>query len=42
VDGTTNENDILALQDIGYAMTNASLCGLGMTAGTVILSALQR
>ncbi len=34
--------DVAALEDIGYAMTAASLCGLGMTAGSAILSALHR
>jgi NADH-quinone oxidoreductase subunit F len=33
--------DIAALEDIGYTMTSASLCGLGMTAGSAILSALK-
>jgi NADH-quinone oxidoreductase subunit F len=33
--------DIAALEDIGYTMTAASLCGLGMTAGSAILSALK-
>lgn len=34
--------EVAALKDIVFAMTNASLCGLGMTAGTAILSALER
>ena len=34
--------EVAALKDIGFAMTHASLCGLGMTAGTAILSALER
>ena len=33
--------DITALEDIGYTMTATSLCGLGMTAGSAILSALK-
>jgi NADH-quinone oxidoreductase subunit F len=33
--------DLAALSDVGFAMTNASLCGLGMTAGTAILSAME-
>jgi NADH-quinone oxidoreductase subunit F len=42
VEGKARKADILALEDIGFTMTNASLCGLGMTAGTAILSALKR
>lgn len=34
--------DLAALSDVGFAMTNASLCGLGMTAGSAILSAMER
>lgn len=34
--------EVAALKDIVFAMTNASLCGLGMTAGTAILSALEK
>jgi NADH-quinone oxidoreductase subunit F len=34
--------DLAALSDVGFAMTNASLCGLGMTAGTAILSAMEK
>ena len=34
-------DDIAALEDIVYTMTSASLCGLGMTAGSAILSALK-
>jgi NADH-quinone oxidoreductase subunit F len=41
-DGGLQKGDLAALQDIGFAMTNASLCGLGMTAATAILSALER
>ncbi len=41
-DGGMQKGDLAALQDIGFAMTNASLCGLGMTAATAILSALER
>jgi NADH-quinone oxidoreductase subunit F len=39
--GEADRADLEALKDVGYAMTNASLCGLGMTAGTAILSALE-
>ncbi len=34
--------DRLALRDIGFAMTETSLCGLGQTAATALLSALDR
>ena len=40
--GNLQKGDLAALQDVGYAMTNASLCGLGMTAGAAIASALER
>jgi NADH-quinone oxidoreductase subunit F len=40
--GTFRKGDLSALQDVGFAMTHASLCGLGMTASTAILSALER
>jgi NADH-quinone oxidoreductase subunit F len=36
-----SKSDIEALKDVGFTMTNASLCGLGMTAGSAILSALD-
>jgi NADH-quinone oxidoreductase subunit F len=41
-EGKASKADILALEDIGFTMTHASLCGLGMTASTAILSALER
>ena len=41
-DGKMHKSDLLALEDVGYAMTNASFCGLGMTAATAVLSALER
>jgi NADH-quinone oxidoreductase subunit F len=40
--GKIHKGDLLALEDVGYAMTNASFCGLGMTAATAVLSALER
>jgi NADH-quinone oxidoreductase subunit F len=40
--GGLHKGDLQVLQDVGYAMTNASLCGLGMTAATAVLSALDR
>lgn len=41
-DGKANRGDLQALSDVGFAMTKASLCGLGMTAGTAILSAVEK
>ena len=35
------KDDIAALEDIGYTMTSTSLCGLGISAGSAILSALK-
>lgn len=40
--GRAGADDLVLLQDIGFTMTNASLCGLGMTAGTAVLSAIDR
>jgi len=40
-EGTADESDVTALQDVIFTMTNASLCGLGMTAGTAIQSAMK-
>jgi NADH-quinone oxidoreductase subunit F len=34
--------DLDALRDVGFTMTNASICGLGMTAGAAVLSALEK
>jgi len=34
--------DIESLEDVGFTMTNASLCGLGMTAASAIVSAARR
>jgi NADH-quinone oxidoreductase subunit F len=39
--GQARDGDDVLLQDIGFTMTNASLCGLGMTAGTAVLSAIE-
>jgi NADH-quinone oxidoreductase subunit F len=39
--GRARKADLVALKDVGFAMTKASLCGLGMTAGTAILSAME-
>ena len=40
--GGMHKGDLQALEDVGYAMTNASFCGLGMTAATAVLSAMKR
>ncbi len=42
VGGEVDEVDLEALRDVQYTMTNASICGLGMTAGSAIGSALER
>ncbi len=42
VDRNADESDLRALQDVIYTMTNASLCGLGMTAGAAIQSAMKQ
>jgi NADH-quinone oxidoreductase subunit F len=34
-------SDLAALEDVIFAMTETSICGLGMTAGTAIGSALK-
>lgn len=39
--GRSTAADIRALEDVGFTMTNASLCGLGVTAASAILSALH-
>ncbi len=40
--GTPRPGDRAVLEDVGTTMTSASLCGLGMTAATAILSAVSR
>jgi NADH-quinone oxidoreductase subunit F len=40
--GSATRADVAALEDVGFAMTAASFCGLGVTAGTAVLSALER
>lgn len=42
VEGKAKKSDLSALRDIGFAMTSASLCGLGMTASTAIVSAFDK
>lgn len=39
--GTATPEQVEALRDVGFTMTEASLCGLGQTAATAILSALE-
>jgi NADH-quinone oxidoreductase subunit F len=40
--GEASSGDITALRDIQFAMTKASLCGLGLTAGCALGSALEK
>ena len=40
-DGKTLDGDIERLQDVGWTMTDASLCGLGQTAASAVLSAMK-
>jgi hypothetical protein len=42
VDGSVSENDIGTLLDLNFMMTDTSLCGLGITAGTAIRSAYDK
>ncbi len=39
--GNTLPGDIDRLQDVGWTMTDASLCGLGQTAASAVLSAIK-
>jgi NADH-quinone oxidoreductase subunit F len=39
--GHTLPGDVARLSDVGWTMTEASLCGLGQTAATAVLSALN-
>jgi NADH-quinone oxidoreductase subunit F len=39
--GTASDADLGALQDVIFAMTETSICGLGMTAGTAVASAME-
>jgi len=39
--GKTLEGDFQLLQDVGWTMTDASLCGLGQTAASAVLSAMN-
>jgi NADH-quinone oxidoreductase subunit F len=40
-EGQTLENDVNRLQDVGWTMTDSSLCGLGQTAASAVLSAIN-
>lgn len=37
-----HNGDIIRLQDVGWTMTEASLCGLGQTAASAVLSAIDK
>ncbi len=39
--GKVVEGDFVRLQDVGWTMTEASLCGLGQTAASAVLSAMK-
>ncbi|MBV6395015.1 MAG: Electron transport complex subunit RsxC [Anaerolineales bacterium] len=39
--GKTLPDDMIRLQDVGWTMTDASLCGLGQTAASAVLSAIK-
>jgi NADH-quinone oxidoreductase subunit F len=39
--GRIKEGDLERLQDVGWTMTDASLCGLGQTAASAVLSAIK-
>jgi NADH-quinone oxidoreductase subunit F len=41
LNGGLHAGDIARLQDVGWTMTDASLCGLGQTAGLAVLSAIE-
>jgi NADH-quinone oxidoreductase subunit F len=40
-DGKIQKGDFVRLQDVGWTMTDASLCGLGQTAAGAVLSAMK-
>ncbi|MCI0555132.1 MAG: NAD(P)H-dependent oxidoreductase subunit E [Anaerolineae bacterium] len=40
-EGKVLEGDLIRLQDVGWTMTDASLCGLGQTAAGAVLSAMK-
>ena len=37
-----HNGDVIRLQDVGWTMTEASLCGLGQTAASAVLSAIDK
>jgi NADH-quinone oxidoreductase subunit F len=39
--GKVLDGDLIRLQDVGWTMTDASLCGLGQTAASAVLSAIK-
>lgn len=39
--GKVLEGDLIRLQDVGWTMTDASICGLGQTAASAVLSAIK-
>ena len=39
---TPQSGDVIRLQDIGMTMTEASLCGLGQTAASAVMSAIKK
>jgi NADH-quinone oxidoreductase subunit F len=39
--GSALPGDLIRLQDVGWTMTDASLCGLGQTAASAVLSAVK-
>lgn len=39
---TPQSGDVIRLQDIGMTMTEASLCGLGQTAASAVMSAIEK
>ena len=39
--GKMQAGDLERLQDVGWTMTDASLCGLGQTAASAVLSAVK-
>jgi len=39
--GNVAEGDFVRLEDVGWTMTDASLCGLGQTAASAVLSAMK-
>src|SRR5690606_11398782 len=41
-EGRAEPGDLERLMDIGRTMTDASICGLGQTAGMAVMSALRR